>query len=111
MAARKSGPNSGKTLHKPHKEISVATLARGYTELAVRTLGGIAQNGTSESARVAACMVLLDRGWGKAAQAHPDIDGQGPIVVEIVYRQREPRSDPRIMELKANGSATPAASP
>jgi hypothetical protein len=101
----------GKVIHKPHKEISVATLARGYTELAIRTLGGIAQNGLSESAKVAACMVLLDRGWGKAAQAHRDIDGQGPITVEIVYRQREPRRDPRIVELKPNGSAAPTAAP
>ena len=108
MAARQSGPRSGKTLHKPHKEVSVATLARGYTELAVRTLGGIAQNGTSESARVAACMVLLDRGWGKAAPARPGEDGKPPLIVEIVYRQREPRP---LLELNPNGSATAHPAP
>jgi hypothetical protein len=106
VAIRTSGPRAGKAIHKPHKEISVATLARGYTELAIRTLGGIAQNGTSESARVAACMVLLDRGWGKAAPARPTDAGQMPMIVEIVYRQREPRP---VLELKPNGSASPAA--
>lgn len=106
MATRKSGPRAGKAIHKPHKEINVATLARGYTELAVRTLGGIAQNGTSESARVAACMVLLDRGWGKAAPARPADASQMPMIVEIVYRQREPRP---VLELTSNGSASPAA--
>jgi hypothetical protein len=51
-----------------HRDIDVRSLARGYTELSVRVLGGIAKDGTSESARVAAASQLLDRGWGKSAQ-------------------------------------------
>jgi hypothetical protein len=46
----------------------IKSLARSYTELAIQTLAGITQNGTSESARVAAASILLDRGWGKAEQ-------------------------------------------
>jgi hypothetical protein len=46
----------------------IRSLARSYTEMAVQSLAGIAQNGQSESARVAACEALLSRGWGKPAQ-------------------------------------------
>jgi len=45
-------------------------LARSYTEAAVQTLGGIAAKGESEGARVQACSILLDRGWGKPEQPH-----------------------------------------
>ena len=40
-------------------------LARTYTSDALETLAHIAQKGESESARVAASVALLDRGWGK----------------------------------------------
>jgi hypothetical protein len=46
----------------------IRSLARSYTDLAISTLAGIAQNGEQESARVAAANSLLDRGWGKAPQ-------------------------------------------
>lgn len=51
--------------------------------MALRVLCGIAQNGESEGARVAACGLILDRGWGKAPQAHTGEDGQGAIRVTI----------------------------
>jgi hypothetical protein len=48
----------------------IKSLARAYTEKAIETLGGImSQPGCPESARVAAATALLDRGWGKPAQA------------------------------------------
>jgi hypothetical protein len=65
------------------------SLVRGHTELCVKVIAGIAQNGTSDAARVSAAGILLDRGWGKAA--HPvtrDEDG-GPIIVNILHRTRE----------------------
>jgi len=46
----------------------IRSLARSYTEMAIQTLAGIAQNGEGESARVAAANALLDRGWGKPTQ-------------------------------------------
>ena len=59
----------------------IRSLARSYTDLAIQTLAGIAQNGQSESARVAASESLLNRGWGKPVQPH-DGDGEGgPIVM------------------------------
>jgi hypothetical protein len=33
-----------------HRDIDVRSLARGYTELSVRVLGGIAKDGTSAAA-------------------------------------------------------------
>ncbi len=48
----------------------IKSLARAYTEKAIETLGGImSQPSCPESARVAAATALLDRGWGKPAQA------------------------------------------
>ena len=60
------------------------SLARSHTELSVQTLAGIARNGVSEQARVAAAQALLDRGWGRPPQVHADADG-GPI--KVVIRQ------------------------
>src|SRR4029079_17219729 len=60
----------------------LSSLARAHTELSVQTLAGIARNGASEQARVAAAQALLDRGWGKPPQVHADADG-GPIRVFI----------------------------
>lgn len=59
----------------------IKSLARAHTDMAIKTLAGVAQNGTSESAKVAAAEALLSRGWGKPAQPH-DGDGEGgPIVM------------------------------
>jgi hypothetical protein len=46
----------------------------------VSHLAGIARNGTSEPARVAAIAQLLDRGWGKAPQ-ETRIDGELRVTI------------------------------
>ena len=48
----------------------IRSLARGHTEAAVNTLAGI-MNATDapHAARVSAASAILDRGWGKPAQA------------------------------------------
>jgi hypothetical protein len=53
--------------------------ARTYTVEALQVLAGIMRTGTNEGARIAAARELLDRGYGKAPQAHTDPDG-GPLV-------------------------------
>jgi hypothetical protein len=75
---------------RSREDVNVASLARAHTEIALRTLVGICQHGESESARVAAAGHILDRGWGRPPQSHAGENGDGPIVVEIVYRNREP---------------------
>jgi len=59
-------------------------LARGYTNICIKTLGGIATSGESEQARIQASAILLDRGWGKAAQPLTGEGGTGAI--EIILR-------------------------
>ena len=61
----------------------IRSLARSHTQIAIKVLAGIAKDGTNESARVAAAVALLDRGWRKPPQAHTGEDGQGPIKVLI----------------------------
>jgi hypothetical protein len=47
----------------------IRSLARSWTDSAVKTLVGIMQQPDAQpSARVAAATALLDRGWGKAVQ-------------------------------------------
>lgn len=48
----------------------IKSLARAHTETAINTLAGIMnQSEAPHAARVSAATALLDRGWGKPAQA------------------------------------------
>ena len=68
----------------------IESLARSYTDTAIKTLAGIMMEPSAPArARIAAAAILLDRGWGKPKQAadlsgtdHAPID---KIVREIVY--------------------------
>ena len=57
---------SGNPGGRPRAVGEVGDLARTQTGTAIETLASICQNGRSESARVAAAVALLDRGWGRA---------------------------------------------
>jgi hypothetical protein len=67
----------------PKAPADFRSLARAHTQLSIQTLAGIARNGKSEQARVAAANALLDRGWGKAPQPHVGDGGNGGITVII----------------------------
>src|SRR4051794_18505332 len=69
----------------PRKRIpaDLRSLARGHTALSIKVLAGIAQNGQTDAARVAAACALLDRGWGRPPQAHTGENGEGDIRVII----------------------------
>ena len=67
----------------PKAPTDIRSLARQWTHIAVQQLGGIAQHGVSESARVAACIALLERGWGRPPQTHTGEDGEGDIKITI----------------------------
>lgn len=65
--------------------IDIRSLARSHTEMAIKTLAGIAQNGEQEAARVRAAEALLDRGWGKPTQP-VDGDGDGgPVQLQVTW--------------------------
>lgn len=60
----------------------IKSLARSHTETAIRTLAGIMEQPTAPAAaRVSAAQVLLDRGWGKAAQILAGDEDGGPITI------------------------------
>ena len=62
----------------------IRSLARSHTKAALKTLAAISKNVEAPcAARVSAAVALLDRGWGKPAQAL-QVSGEdgGPIQVE-----------------------------
>src|SRR5262250_2212528 len=74
----------------------IESLARSYTDTAIKTLAGIMMEQTSPPmARIVAAKVLLDRGWGKPKEMpHSEVDDNKTllkVVNEIVhvYETRE----------------------
>jgi len=59
------------------------SLARAHTEMGVKVLAGIAQNGKSEQAQISAVDLLWQRGWGRPAQPVTGADGEGDIRITI----------------------------
>lgn len=54
---------------KAQRVVDLKSLARSYTETAIKTLAHVMmQPKASSAARVAAAQALLDRGWGKPTQ-------------------------------------------
>lgn len=66
--------NSGHHLGKD--KMLVASLAREHTETAIKTLADLMLNAEENAVRKAAADSLLDRGWGKPAQA---VDHSGEV--------------------------------
>ena len=70
--------------------VSVCSLARVYTEEAIKTLARVMRaEDTPAMSKVAAAKVLLDRGWGKPNETHHlDLNGEKPlfnVINEIVH--------------------------
>ena len=66
----------------------IRSLARAHTESALNVLAGIMNEPSApHAARVAASNSLLDRGWGKAAQAIGGTDVLPPIAIEQIVRK------------------------
>ena len=69
---------------------SVGSLAREYTEEAIKTLAAVMRDrDTPAMSKVAAAKVLLDRGWGKPSETHRlEMNGERPlmkVINEIVH--------------------------
>jgi hypothetical protein len=61
----------------------ISSLARGHTRTAINVLAGIMRSKeATPAARVSAANAILDRGWGKAAQAIEN--GEGAL--ELIHR-------------------------
>lgn len=62
----------------------IRSLARAHTESAINVLAGIMNEPEApHAARVSAASALLDRGWGKAAQAIVGENGE-PLSIAVV---------------------------
>lgn len=64
---------------------TLADLARQYTDMALKTLFEVARDGQSEAARVTAASAILDRGYGRPAQA-VELTGKDGADLEIKVR-------------------------
>ena len=74
----------------PKNRGHIESLARSYTDTAIKTLAGIMNEKTCQPmARIVAAKALLDRGWGKCAETHHvDVNDGGTllkVVNEIVH--------------------------
>ena len=71
----------------------LGSLCRAHTEACIKKLAGFAhaEEGVPPSVQVAAIEALLDRGWGKPKQTIATAPEDGPLIVEIIQRVREPR--------------------
>jgi hypothetical protein len=66
----------------PKALTEIRSLARASSRIAISTLTGICgAKDAPPAARVAAATALLDRGWGKPAQAPTGADGEREIQV------------------------------
>lgn len=74
-------------------------MAKGHAAAALKTLADIAARGESEAARVSAATAILDRAYGKPAQAidHKSTDGS-----------MSPKPDRIVIEAASGNGAGPA---
>lgn len=81
----KTGGRQKGTANKATKDIKDA--ARLHGEAAVARLAYLMMKADSEQAQVAACKELLDRGYGKPAQAIVGDEDEAPVktVMEIIW--------------------------
>ena len=79
---------SGNPGGRPTVAEEVKKLAGGYSVEAIEHLVKVMRTG-DERASVAAADKILDRACGKAAQSHTGTDGEGPVIVELVYPERK----------------------
>jgi len=83
MAGRGRAAGVGRQKGTPNKATAeIRDAARAYTHEALEVLAHVMRHGTTETARVAAADKLLDRAYGRPAQAlrHTGAD-DGPIEV------------------------------
>ena len=67
----------------PRAVTEIRSLARSHTRTAINVLVGVMRSeDATHTARVAAANAILDRGWGKAAQALETRDG----ALELIHR-------------------------
>ena len=86
-------PNLGQRRSGQRKSrIEIASLARGYTETVIKVLAGlVTREDVAPTARIAAGLALLDRGWGKPTQS-VNLHDDRPRITEIVNEIVDPEN-------------------
>lgn len=80
-------PKGSAAIATPVMKANLSAMARAHTQRAIEALVYVATSGQSESARVAAAIALLDRGYGKPQQAvEHSGPGGGPLVIGRIER-------------------------
>lgn len=78
---------SGNPSGRPKESALVKSLARAHTEVAIATLASILGDSDAKPGeRVAAANALLDRAWGKPAQAIVGDADEDAIRIETIKR-------------------------
>ena len=108
MAQRRSGQRKSR--------IEIASLARAHTETVINMLIGIVtRDDASPTARIAAGLALLDRGWGKPVQKIELDDDRPGEIGEIIITIVDPKDpdNPTVLPPRgaANGHALLAPEP
>ncbi len=82
----------------PRAVTEIRSLARSHTRTALNVLVGVMRSkDATAAAKVSAANAILDRGWGKAAQA-VEIGGDGPLeliqkIERIIVSPENPDSE------------------
>jgi hypothetical protein len=72
---------------KPKTITEIRSLARSHTRAAINALVGVMRSkDATHAARVSAANAILDRGWGKAAQALENADSGALELIHKIER-------------------------
>jgi hypothetical protein len=84
MIPHPAGMSMSKTMSKSKTVTEIKSLARSHTRTALNVLVGVMRSkDATAAAKVSAANAILDRGWGKAAQAIEN-GGDGPL--ELIHK-------------------------
>jgi hypothetical protein len=77
---------SGNPGGKSKELLAIRALAQQHSATAFATLAKLCKNAKSETARIHAANSILDRAFGKPAQAHTGEGGNGPVVANLTVK-------------------------
>jgi hypothetical protein len=80
---------SGNPKGRPKPEVDIAALARKHGPKCIKIVAGIMMKDKDSKVRLAAAIALLDRGWGRPAQAITGENGQ-PIAIDFRWADSVP---------------------
>jgi len=84
---------SGNSGGRPKEDQRVNELAREYTDAAIAKLAELMKWPDDPRVQLNAAVALLDRAYGRPAQAHAGPDGEGPM--ELIQRIERHIVDPK----------------